>query len=144
MHGCTWIEAVGGSSIWRLFLKLADFALKSLLRRTIAIRGVLCGVPVISRHEKRPPGDVVVPKSTQMAVLQCEWAVARAFGRGTGSKERSVDGAVRFLARTRPAAKPPRIPAVSIFFTRPTYIYLTERPRGGGVGAMANLKEILF
>ena len=102
------IEAVGRSSIWRLFLKLADFALKSLRRRTIAIRGVLCGVPVISRHEKRPPGGVVVPKSTQMAVLQCEWAVARAFGRGTGSKERSVGGVVCFLARTRPAAKSPR------------------------------------
>ena len=73
-------------------MKLADFALKSLRRRTIATRGVLCGVPVISRHKKRCPGGVVVQKSTQMAVLQCEWAVARAFGRRTGSKQRSVGG----------------------------------------------------
>ena len=104
----TGIETVGMSTCLGWFLKLADFALKSLRRRTIAIRGVLWCVPVISRHEKRFPGGVVVPKSTQMAVLQCEWAVARAFGWGTGSKERSVGGAVRFLARTRPTAKSPR------------------------------------
>ena len=72
------------------FLKLADFALKPLRRRTTAIRGVMCGVPEMSRPEKRCPGGVVVQKNTQMAVLQCEWAVARVFGRGTGSNERSV------------------------------------------------------
>ena len=86
------IEAVGGSSCLEWFLKLADSASKTLRRRTIATQSVLCGVPVISIPPKRCPGGVVVQKSTQMAVSQCEWAVARAFRRGTGSKERSVGG----------------------------------------------------